>query len=279
MPMKDLDLKKNSLSLFFVIAFAIPIITTVIVTLLVGRPSDIVVRELSAAALVVVVAMVHAPTIAAIIAVFRSQGFQGIAILFRQLKYWKFAPEWYLKAILIFPVTILAVLFALSLFSAKFTPVLSLTAMAFAALIGSLWEEIGWTGFATPVMLKRFSPLETGLLLGFLHAAWHLAASIYGAGAFHGNLFIVNFLAASVGIVGLRIITIWIYTRTQSLVLGWLMHAGFTGGQLSFVSFELTAVETVIWNSAFSLAVLGIAVYVVLRNRDLRSVHSRPGRI
>jgi hypothetical protein len=141
--------------------------------------------------------------------------------------------------------------------------------MAFGALFSSLWEEIGWTGFATPVMLKRFSPLEVGLLLGILHAAWHLAASMYGAGAFHGNLFVLNFLATSVGIIGLRIITIWIYTRTHSLVLGWLTHAGFTGGQLSLVSLDLTAAETIIWNSTFSFAVIGICAFLVIWNKDL----------
>ena len=165
----------------------------------------------------------------------------------------------------------LTTLFALSLFSADFAPVLTLSVMAFGALLSSLWEEIGWTGFATPIMLKRFSPLETGLLLGFLHAMWHFAAGVYGAAAFHGNLFIINFLITSVGIIGLRVITIWIYTRTRSLVLGWLMHASFTGGQLSLVSLDLTAANTIIWNSAFSLSVLGIVVIVVVLNRDLMS--------
>ena len=213
--------------------------------LVAGYPSGLVVNEMSAAALVVLMAMVHAPTIAAIIVVFRSQRLEGIKMLFQQLKNWKFAPQWYLKAILIFPATMLAVLFVLSLFSSNFSPVLSLSIMAFGALFSALWEEIGWTGFATPIMLKRFSPLKVGLLLGFIHAIWHLAASIYGAGAFHGNLFIVNFLATSVGIVGLRIVTLWIFARTTSLVLGWLTHASFTGGQLLLVSLALTSGETV----------------------------------
>lgn len=269
--MKDLDLKKYSLSLYFVIAFALPVVTTVIVVLVAGSPSDLVIKELSAGPLVVLMAMVHAPTVAAIVVVFRSQRFQGIKVLFRQLKYWKFSPQWYLKAILIFPATMLAVLFMLTLTSSSFAPLLSLNVMAFAALFSALWEEIGWTGFATPVMLKRFSPLKVGLLLGFLHAMWHLAASIYGAGAFHGNLFIVNFLATSIGIVGLRVVTVWIYTHTRSLVLGWLTHASFTGGQLLFVSLDLTADETVVWNWAFSLAVTGIVIVLVTSHGSLSS--------
>ena len=261
--------EKGTLLLFFVIAFALPIVTTIAVVLVAGAPSALIVNEMSVPALVVVTAMVVAPTIAAIVAVFRAQRFAGVWNLFRQLKYWKFGLQWYLSAILIFPATILAVLFALSRFSPSFTPVLSLSGLAFAALLITLLEEIGWTGLATPLMLQRMSPLKVGLSLGCLHAVWHLAANLYGAGAFHGDLFVVNFLATSVGIIGLRIVTIWIYVRTSSLVLGWITHLGFTGGQLSFVSFALTSGETIVWNTAFSVAVMGIVVLLVARNKDL----------
>jgi hypothetical protein len=266
---RDLKLKKNSLLLYFVIAFAVPIVTTIIVVLVAGRPSGLVVNEMSAGALVVVLAMVQAPAIAAMVVVFRSQRFTGIKKLFLQLSYWKFAPELYLKAILIFPAIIIAVLFVLSLFSSNFTPLVSLSAMTFAALFSTLLEEIGWTGLATPLMLNRMSPLKVGLLLGCLHAVWHLAANIYGAGAFHGNLFVVNFLATSIGIIGLRIVTVWIYVRTSSLVLGWLTHLSFTGGQLSLVSLALTSGETIAWNAAFSAAVMGTVVFLLTRNKDL----------
>ncbi len=269
--MTDQELKKNSLSLYFVIAFALPIVTTIIVYLVAGAPSGLVVNEMSVATLVVVMGMVHAPMIAAVVVVFRSARFTGVKNLFQQLKYWKFGPQWYLKAILIFPATILVVLLVLSLFSSNFTPVLSLSVMALGALLSTLWEEIGWTGLATPLMLKRMSPLKVGLLLGFLHAVWHLAANIYGAGAFHGNLFVVNFLATTVGIIGLRIVTVWIYVRTSSLVLGWLTHLSFTGGQLSLVSFALTSGETIVWNTAFSVAVIGVVVFLVAGNKDLMS--------
>ena len=272
--MKDPELRKHSLSLYFAIAIALPAVTTIIVASLAGAPSTIVVNEISAAAVVVVMAMVHAPTIAAMIVVFRSQRFEGIKALFRQLRHWSFAPHWYLKAILIFPATMLVVLLALSFFSSNFAPVFTLSILAFAALFSPLWEEIGWTGFATPIMLRRWSPLQVALLLGFLHAMWHLPATIYGAGAFHGNLFIVNFLVTSVGIVGLRIVAIWIYMRTRSLVLGWLTHVGFTGGQLLLVPLDLTSGETVVWNSAFSFAVMGIVPYLVVWNNDWMSRRS-----
>ena len=263
------DRKENSLYLFFAIAYALPLITTIIVASVAGVPAGLVVNELSVPAVVVVMAMVHAPTFAALIVVFRDNGLQGIKTLLRQLRVWRFAPQWYLKAILIFPATMLAVLLVLSFFSADFLPVLTFGVLTFAGLFSALWEEIGWTGFATPIMLRRFSPLKVGLVLGLVHAVWHLPASIYGAGAFHGNLFALNFLVTSLGIVGLRILTLWVYTRTSSLVLGWLMHAGFTGGQLLLVPLSLTSGETIVWNTAFSFSVVGVVAVLLVCNRDL----------
>ena len=87
----------------------------------------------------------------------------------------------------------------------------------------------------------------------------------------------MNFLATSVGIIGLRVVTVWIYARTGSLVLGWLTHLGFTGGQLSFVSFALTSGETVVWNASFSVAVIGVVVFVLARNKDLVRPSTQPG--
>lgn len=43
----------------------------------------------------------------------------------------------------------------------------------------------------------------------------------------------------------------------------------FTGGQLSFVSFALTSGETIVWNAAFSAAVIGIVAFLLARNKDL----------
>lgn len=46
---------------------------------------------------------------------------------------------------------------------------------------GGLLEELGWRGYALPLLLKRMDPLRATLLLGFCWAMWHIPRDI----AFH----------------------------------------------------------------------------------------------
>lgn len=262
----------KSLRNFFIIAFLIPIATTFLVTLIAGFPSGLVTNQIDIMAIVVLMSMVHAPTIAAMIVAFSDDGFQGIKNLFRQLKYWRFNWKWYLRALLIFPLSILAALLLMSLLSKSFTPALSISVLAFGVFFSALWEEIGWTGYATPRMLERFSPLKTGILLGVIHIFWHLAADYWGASAFYGNLYryVLHFLLWLVGLTILRIVIIWIYIRTNSLVLGWLTHFSYTGGQLLLVPLAFTAVETLLWNAAFVVVLLLVIGFLFRMDNDFR---------
>ena len=59
---------RKSLRIYFVIAFLIPIVTTILVTLIDGFPTGLVTNQIDVNAINVLLAMVHAPTIAAMIA-------------------------------------------------------------------------------------------------------------------------------------------------------------------------------------------------------------------
>ena len=262
--------KDNSLKIFFYIAFLIPIIATVLVTLKEGPQTELVTTQISGSALIIIMSMVHAPTIAAVIVVFRDDGFDGIRKLFQQLKYWRFPLKWYMLALLVFPIAILTGLLIMTLFSLRYMPVFSLSILAIGTLISPLWEEVGWIGYATPQMLKQYSPLKVGIYLGVIHLFWHLAADYWGAGAFYGKLYLAHIFLWMIGLIALRIITLWIYLRTKSLVLGWLSHVSYTGGQTILVPLTLTAVETILWNSVFVLCLVFVLVCLASFSKNFR---------
>lgn len=261
----------RSLRDFFLIAFLIPIIGVALVTFKEGLQPALVTTQPSGLAMVVIMAMVHSPIIAALVILLRDEGWEGVKALFRQLKEWRFNAKWYLRALVIFPGGILAALLILSIFSGRYTPQFSISIMVFAVILSTLWEELGWVGYATPRLLKKWPPLKTAILLGVIHTFWHLAADFWGSSAFYGSLslYISHFTLWLVGLIILRVMITWMYTRTQSLVLGWLTHFSWTGGQL-LLTVNLTALETVRWNTVFIGILLLVFAFFGIWNEDFR---------
>ena len=82
-------------------------------------------------------------------------------------------------------------------------------------LVGGLWEEIGWSGYALPKLQARFadrpnSPLITALVLGVFRAMWHLPLFMYG------TIYWFDILLFEVAI---QVIIAWLFTRSGGSVL------------------------------------------------------------
>jgi membrane protease YdiL (CAAX protease family) len=120
------------------------------------------------------------PLLAALLLVHRENGGAGVAALLRRsADYRRISSKvWYLPALLVMPaVTILsyALMRALQrpLPDPRF-PVGSVPGMALAFLLFAWTEEVGWSGYATDRMQRRWTALRVGLVLGVAWAAWHL---------------------------------------------------------------------------------------------------------
>ena len=260
----------KSLLKFFIIVYLIPLVATVSAVLIGGFPTDPVVTHVSAMVLVVIMAMVHAPTIAAMIVTFKGGGFREVKGLFRQLKYWKVEGKWYLYALLIFPLSILVSLYLMSLYSESYGPLFEFRIYVLGSFLSALWEEIGWTGYATPRMLEKLTPLRTAIFLGVIHMFWHLASDYWGSISYYqaNYLYVIHFFLWLIGLIVLRIIILWMYVRTRSMVLGWLAHFSYTGGQLYFVSISMSGIETLLWNTSFDLILLIAVALMFTQNKD-----------
>ncbi|PKP83322.1 MAG: CPBP family intramembrane metalloprotease [Alphaproteobacteria bacterium HGW-Alphaproteobacteria-18] len=122
---------------------------------------------------------VYAPAIAALLLIGITSGFSGLGRFLSRLFLWRASPGWYVFLVLGFP----AISFAGALIKGNalsapmFTEPLTalLPAIGFMLILGPM-EEIGWRGFALPILQRRLAPFWAGLILGVIWAVWHLPA-------------------------------------------------------------------------------------------------------
>ena len=122
----------------------------------------------------ILVFMLMGPSIAGLTMTALMEGRAGLNELGSRLLRWRVALRWYSLALLTLPVLMLAVLWSFSFFAdSVFAPRFQWPLFAIGLVAGA-FEEIGWTGFASPRLLSRQSPLMAGLSLGLVWATWHV---------------------------------------------------------------------------------------------------------
>jgi hypothetical protein len=127
------------------------------------------------------------------------------------------------------------------------------------ALIVGVCEELGWTGFAVPMLRARKSALATGLIVGVAWGAWHLLTNnLWIAGSYAGDLPVAWFVALN-GITlvagqlpAYRVLMVWLYDRTGSLLLAMLMHASLSA--CTFILGPATPTGSALVGYGFALA-------------------------
>jgi len=186
-----------------------------------------------------VMVMLAGPSIAGLLLTGLVDGRQGFRDLFARLRKWRVGLRWYAMAILPAPLIAAGVVFALSL------PLPLLTADNKAAvLLGGLGaavttvlEEIGWTGFAVPRLRRRHSVPMTGVIVGVLWGLWHFLQQIFVSGTYAGGIPLLVFLTLSVfaavaNLTAYRVLMVWVYDRTGSLLVTTLMHGMLTASTI-----------------------------------------------
>ena len=189
-------------------------------------------------------AMLGGPSVAGLLLTGLVDGRAGFRALLSRLLSWRVGARWYAVALLTAPLVFMAVLLALSLTSPVFRPGILITSDkvpfvvpgAAAALVVGFLEELGWTGFAIPRLGLRHGVLTTGLIVGVLWGAWHILTNdLWGGGISSGELPLTLFVTVNgfgflVGqLPAFRVLMVWVYDRSGSLLVAMLMHASLTG--------------------------------------------------
>ena len=181
-------------------------------------------------ALLMFLSMVAGPSIAGITMTSIEDGKSGLRDLFSRMSTWQVGVYWYAVAILIPPVLILTVLLTLTtLVSPIFSPGFLLPGIVIGLLSG-FFEEIGWMGYAFPRMKLKHSAFATSIYLGLLWTVWHVVADYLGSSGALGVYWLPHFLVWMVAtMTAMRVLIVWVYTNTRSLLLAQLIHASSTG--------------------------------------------------
>ena len=213
---------------YYVLAFAI---TSGAIVLVVGP------KGLFGTAETILVARIvglSGPSVAGVVLTGFLEGRQGYRALWSRLRRWRVGGRWYAVALLTGPAVMAASVFGLAVVDTSFVPAIVTdpntlrlvgSALAAGALVG-VFEELGWTGFATPRLLERHSVLATGLGMGVLWSIWHFpffSGSTDPAGAVPSWLLVTVMLCA--WLPPYRVLMVWLYQRTESVLLVILMHA------------------------------------------------------
>jgi uncharacterized protein len=126
-----------------------------------------------------------------------------------------------------------------------------------------IFEELGWTGFAIPRMKLRYGILGTGLIVGVLWGAWHFPPFFWGSGAASGTLPLALFLPVLLftWLPAYRVLMVWVYDRTESLLVAMLMHVSLVASNVILVPLA-TGVALVTYDLVWA-AVLWVVVGAV----------------
>jgi membrane protease YdiL (CAAX protease family) len=221
------------------------------------------------------------PCLAAFLMTALLRGRAGVLHLLRRIVMWKVSPLWYLVALATWPALLVAAALVLPGDPAAATapPVgfgLGLLGVFFSILVfgGPLGEEPGWRGFALPGLQQRIGPLTGAVVLGALHAAWHLPIYLlipgYNGAPSDPQGVLLQFLLFTVGVVAGSVTFTWLFNNTRgSLLIAVLHHAGTnSAGIVASAALPGLSVMSVLGTIRTPLAIaLALLIVVATRGR------------
>lgn len=123
---------------------------------------------------------------------------------------------------------------------------------------GGMGEEIGWRGFAIPLLKPHFSLFKISLLIGITWALWHLPA-LYNNG-------IPSFLGYTLLVVALSFLFTFLFEKTRhSLVFVMLLHSTFNASDNFWELLLLGEGDWGNWQLPFYVLLLIAAIIVAIR--------------
>jgi membrane protease YdiL (CAAX protease family) len=167
---------------------------------------------------------VYAPAISALFLVGWHSGTQGLRCFLSRLGKWRMPRGWVLFLLLGVPIPFFlgaALEGRLSWQALRHESLSALLITMGLMLMKGPVEEIGWRGFALPLLQRRMRPLTASLVLGVIWGLWHYPAFLMSGTPQSAW----NFTAFFMGTVALSVIVTALFNRSGgSLLFAMLFH-------------------------------------------------------
>jgi membrane protease YdiL (CAAX protease family) len=209
-------IREHQLIVFLSFAFGFTWISQIALTTLVAEKADQVAFYRPT---------IYGPTIAALITPILTGGWKRLWIFLRKRFSFKADLVWYLGGIFFIPALLLAIrgLHRLLFPSLQIEPVqlpgigVILSGFLMMLPLGPLGEELGWRGFALPLLQEKMSVPIASLVLGVIWWAWHLPQLLlpelqWAVGAMPILIYLVMILPGSM-------LAAWIFNRSKGSVI------------------------------------------------------------
>lgn len=202
--------------------------------------------------------MAICPIIAAIILVRNENGTRGIRELMRRTFDYKGVPNkiWYLICVFMMPLVLLLSYIIMRLLNLPLPvphiQIIAIPIFLIVFFISAIAEEVGWTGYLYEPMLKRWSALKAGVVIGAIWGIWHVVPLIQ---ADNNPIWIVWQVITS---ILNRILMIWIYNNSRrNVFLGVIYHMMINVSVFLFPNYGSH------YNPAITSIILGVVTMIV----------------
>ena len=169
------------------------------------------------------------PALAAIIMAAVTGGKSGVKQLLSRVVLWRVGVRWYVIALGL-PTVLSLVTASLSylLGSAEFIQAGSVSVLDFVVFVLVVGEELGWRGYALPLLLEKRSAVTASLILGLIWGVWHLPTFVIPGTPQYGLPFVAFLLLT----IEYSILMTWVFLHTSgSVLIATLFHGAINLSQ------------------------------------------------
>jgi membrane protease YdiL (CAAX protease family) len=216
------------------------------------------------------------PTLSALILLVLTEGRSALRPFFARYIQWRAGILWWLIILFgaLVSLTIVAgVILGMQLLS-EFVSHIGLVLVTYfmslvvGIILGPLWEEPGWRGFALPRLQNQYGPLLGTLILAVIWALWHTPG-------FFGGWLVGSPLALLVSSIAFSIILTWVYNNTRGSILLMILLHSSSNAAISVGAFVLpsampAAVSSLVnngWIPAITYSIAALIIVLATRGK------------